>query len=802
MASWKKVIVSGSNAELNQISASTLTVNDIIVTGSGTITADNFVIGANGSAIPISSGGTGATSFTAHQIVLANAAGDGLTTISSGSIKFNELSGVHSYGSGLVSASSNANARTHLGLGDMAVINQSAVSITGGTISTPGTALFSGSNALANNQFTGSFSGSFVGNGAGLTGVSTVADMDDLTDMTIASLSNGQILVASASKMSNLSLSAGDITLAVANGASTGTVSFNIADDRIGNSELKQDDNITLQALATTNNLDVGANLDVTGTSTFDLAITASKGAKISGVERVGSGGRNVGLFVENDVSASGFSANFFEITSSVIITSASTEFGNAISDTHVFSGSIALTSSANVVLDAPIVIGGVGTTFSASIVDGLTGNFDSVDIDGGAIDGVTLGTNSAVTQLVVDNVNINGTTIGHTADTDLIALTNGKVTFTGETEIPNADINGGNIDGTIIGATNGLTTTQVTGSITGSFTGDGSGITGIVSTLSLAGDSGTDTVDLKTGTLTFDGDSATGLSTKVIADKVEISQSIATTSAVGVAKFNSVNFGVTAAGAVTIKNGGVVNAELVNSEFLIQGDSTEDSASLGETIKFAGTANEITTAVSSNVVTFALPDDVTIGDALTVTGLATIGGGYGSTGTTLYGNGDISANGNVVIDGTLTVVGATTTIQSQDLTIEDNIIWLGSGSYSNSNAVDSGIVFERGNASTPNQYAAFFFDETSNRFAVAPTSGSGLTDDGLSGATSLASLADSQFIMTVSSSATAPSSAPAESTNGSEFGDASTTATQVGQVRVQSADEGNGVDGDIWIYS
>ena len=51
------------------------------------------------------------------------------------------------------------------------------------------------------------------------------------------------------------------------------------------------------------------------------------------------------------------------------------------------------------------------------SIADGggvTANNFSSsgVNIDGGAIDGVTLGTNSAVTQAVIDNVNIDGSTI------------------------------------------------------------------------------------------------------------------------------------------------------------------------------------------------------------------------------------------------------------------------------------------------------------------------------------------------------------------------------------------------------
>ena len=71
------------------------------------------------------------------------------------------------------------------------------------------------------------------------------------------------------------------------------------------------------------------------------------------------------------------------------------------------------------------------------SIADGggVTANdfsSTSVNIDGGAIDGVTLGTNSAVTQAVIDNVNIDGSTIGHTSDTDLMTVSSGLLTVAG----------------------------------------------------------------------------------------------------------------------------------------------------------------------------------------------------------------------------------------------------------------------------------------------------------------------------------------------------------------------------------
>ncbi len=68
----------------------------------------------------------------------------------------------------------------------------------------------------------------------------------------------------------------------------------------------------------------------------------------------------------------------------------------------------------------------------TADVVAGTVA-LSSINIDGGAIDGVTLGTNSAVTQAVIDNVNINGSTIGHTSDTDLLTVASGALTVAGD---------------------------------------------------------------------------------------------------------------------------------------------------------------------------------------------------------------------------------------------------------------------------------------------------------------------------------------------------------------------------------
>jgi hypothetical protein len=67
----------------------------------------------------------------------------------------------------------------------------------------------------------------------------------------------------------------------------------------------------------------------------------------------------------------------------------------------------------------------------------------DAINIDGGAIDGVTIGTNSAVTQLVVDNLDFNGNTITATGNLNLHA-DSGNDVILGDTAANYLFIDGG----------------------------------------------------------------------------------------------------------------------------------------------------------------------------------------------------------------------------------------------------------------------------------------------------------------------------------------------------------------------
>tara|TARA_R110000803_G_scaffold50764_4_gene105209 strand:- start:4862 stop:5326 length:465 start_codon:yes stop_codon:yes gene_type:complete len=76
----------------------------------------------------------------------------------------------------------------------------------------------------------------------------------------------------------------------------------------------------------------------------------------------------------------------------------------------------------------------------------------------------------SGVTAGDISVAAITATAIGHADDTDLITLADGSVTFTGSTVVPTADINGGAIDGATIGAssasTGAFTSVTATGAV------------------------------------------------------------------------------------------------------------------------------------------------------------------------------------------------------------------------------------------------------------------------------------------------------------------------------------------------
>ena len=179
-------------------------------------------------------------------------------------------------------------------------------------------------------------------------------------------------------------------------------------------------------------------------------------------------------------------------------------------------------------------------------------------------------------------------------------------------------NIDGGAIDGTAIGANSASTivgtTIQATSGFTGDLTGtadDADGLSSAV-TVALSGD--------VTGSATFQnaGDTAT------------ISATLATTMGSGNAATTPGSFGSSSAiPVITVDNHGritQVTTASTSSTLTIGADSgSDDTVTVGtDTLNFVGTSNEIETTVSDNQIQIGLPNDVTVGNNLTVTGTTT----------------------------------------------------------------------------------------------------------------------------------------------------------------------------------
>ena len=344
MATWKKIITSGSNADLNQITASAVKFpNDSIPIAS--LAEDAITIAGTSTAL----GGSITADTIAGQISADTISGNQINGGTIGSITISALAGALSLGDNNITNVGDINADSisvdAAGTGlniDFSGGNTTKNKITLADDLADALNITEGSNSYIkftttdssekiliskNAEFLGNVSGSITttgsfgllqGDGSELTGVQQ--DIDSLsafsgvphaTQDEFLISDNGTEKRATMTMVANgaFALVSGEATIA-AGGALT------IAANVIGNNELKQDDDITLQSLTTTNNVTIGGDLTVNGTTTT-IATTNAEVKDQFLLLASGSSGTNVdaGILAQSGSSPGTGSAFYHDIS-------------------------------------------------------------------------------------------------------------------------------------------------------------------------------------------------------------------------------------------------------------------------------------------------------------------------------------------------------------------------------------------------------------------------------------------------------------------------------------------------------
>jgi hypothetical protein len=237
--------------------------------------------------------------------------------------------------------------------------------------------------------------------------------------------------------------------------------------------------NITLDAQAT--DADIIFKVDDGNTPVTALTLDGSDAGRGIFAGNVTVTGNEVAF--GNGATIVNTNANLLTITEATTAFSADVTVGGDLringNDIKASDGTTAITlSGANVELAGNLTVTGTTTTNNVETVSTSNGViFEGNQVDGhdillkaGSVSNggqtITLpdetgtvltsaSTASALTSvgtltaLTVDNISINGSTIGHTSDTDLITLANGLLTVAGEISVTTLDIGGTNVTAT-----------------------------------------------------------------------------------------------------------------------------------------------------------------------------------------------------------------------------------------------------------------------------------------------------------------------------------------------------------------
>ena len=356
-----------------------------------------------------------------------------------------------------------------------------------------------------------------------------------------------------------------------------------------------------------------------------------------------------------------------------------------------------------------PNLVTTAATTVGALNSGSITSGFGTIDTGSSTITTTGLITGGS---LDIDDVVINGTTIGHTDDTDLITVADGVVTVAGELDATTLDISGNaDIDGTTnLDAVDIDGVVQIDGATT--FGVDDTGVDvkffGATSGAYVLWDESADKL------LT-----AGGAVVDIVKDKLLIGGTAVTTTAAELNVLDAVT-----AGTVTASLGVVVDSDKDIGTFrniTLSGELDAGSLDVSGDVDVDGTANLDNTDIDGTLVVdgsnISLDSTTTfnIDNSNTSNGI-TIGTATSGVPISIgHSTSEVTVNDNLTVTGDLTVSGTTTTVNSTTVNLNDHNIVLDSGNSTSAVINGAGITLEGGSGDD----ATFSYNTSGPKFEL-----------------------------------------------------------------------------------